>query len=136
MEEYNASLFAKDGHVLGQLTFDQEGNIPVSFNTKVTEDMTVYIQWNAAYIMTFEFNGGINAYDSESTSMDSPLVTEGNNLIQFAPSTEGEFITLTKEGFTFDGWYYEDTFDTLVGPEDTTPAQNITLYAKWVPVNP
>ena len=39
----------------------------------------------------------------------------------------------TKAGYTFDGWYKEDTFATLFNFAGATmPAQNLTLYAKYV----
>ena len=39
----------------------------------------------------------------------------------------------TKAGYTFDGWYREDTFATIFNFANATmPAQNLTLYAKYV----
>ncbi len=38
---------------------------------------------------------------------------------------------LEKEGYTFDGWYLEDTFVTPFDFEDDTITSDITLYAKW-----
>ncbi len=38
---------------------------------------------------------------------------------------------LEKEGYTFDGWYLEDTFVTPFDIETDTITSDITLYAKW-----
>jgi uncharacterized repeat protein (TIGR02543 family) len=38
---------------------------------------------------------------------------------------------LEKEGYTFDGWYLEDTFSTPFDIETDTVTSDITLYAKW-----
>ena len=39
----------------------------------------------------------------------------------------------TKTGYTFDGWYTDDTLETEFDPE-VTITDNITLYAKWNPI--
>ena len=67
--------------------------------------------------------------------------------IACAPDTYSELPKVTKDGFTFGGWYYDKEFFDIVDIEKTneiTPQQDydddgcvigykdITLYAKWV----
>ena len=67
--------------------------------------------------------------------------------IACAPETYSELPVITKDGFTFGGWYYDKEFSDIVEIEKTneiTPQQDydddgcvigykdITLYAKWV----
>lgn len=53
---------------------------------------------------------------------------------------EGEKITLTAmqevTGWTFDGWYSDDTCNTKVNDPYRMPANNVTLYGKWTKVEP
>lgn len=37
----------------------------------------------------------------------------------------------TREGYTFSGWYYDDTTFDSPWSETVIPASNLTLYAKW-----
>lgn len=39
--------------------------------------------------------------------------------------------TPNRIGYTFEGWYLEDTFTTLVTSIDPTTITDVTLYAKW-----
>ena len=96
-----------------------------SFATKVTEiakgstgNITLYAKWNLeTYTITYELNGGTNVADNPA----------GYN-------AENETITLkeaTKTGYTFGGWYKEDSFATKVTEIAKGSTGNVTLYAKW-----
>jgi len=128
----NTNLLLKDGYVYGGASYDEAGLQEVGIDEVVEDDVKVYIQWVAAYTITFDFGGGTHQYYEEDTSMDVTLIPAGNLLIGYAPSTSGDIIDLTKDGYIFDDWYYEDTFTTPVGAEDLTPADDITIYAKWI----
>ena len=42
--------------------------------------------------------------------------------------------TPSKPGYTFDGWYAEETFETKVTTFGTMPASNVTYHGKWTPI--
>ncbi|MGN8896422.1 InlB B-repeat-containing protein [Flavonifractor sp. HCP28S3_F3] len=39
--------------------------------------------------------------------------------------------TPVKEGYTFGGWYLDETLETAVGEDAVMPAQALTVYPKW-----
>ena len=85
----------------------------------VTADTNLYAKWTInQYTITFNSNGG-----SEVTSQ-----TLDYNSLADEPTA------LTRQGYTFAGWYKESE---LINPwdfaTDKIPAENITLYAKWTP---
>ena len=82
------------------------------------QNLTLYAKWTLnSYNVTFDAQGG-SAVAGKTVAYNA-LVTQ--------PSDP------TKAGYTFGGWYREAActtawdFDT-----DTMPAQNLTLYAKWI----
>ena len=86
------------------------------FTTKVTEDMVLEARWTSdsakKWVVTFDSNGGNNIAN---------LNVEGGKKIVDIPSP-------TREGYTFEGWYYNDVkfdFSTVI-------TSDITLVAKWV----
>ncbi len=88
------------------------------FDTKVTEDITLVAKWQGAqtgdYTVTFNSNGGSDVADGYANS----------GQVVGMPSTP------TKAGYTFDGWYSDETCTQAY--DFTTPVTgNITLYAKW-----
>lgn len=86
-------------------------------NSVLENDVNVYAYYQliedvtTEYRVSFETNGG------------SPVEDIVTSLIETEPKT-------TKTGFTFDGWYTEETFQHKVTfPYEVTKDQ--TLYAKW-----
>lgn len=61
--------------------------------------------------------------------------SNGGTEVPMDTTSSGQPITAPEEpekhGYTFAGWYEEDTFDTLY-TFDTMPSSPITLYAKWI----
>lgn len=45
------------------------------------------------------------------------------------------FPTATRENYKFDGWYTESVGGTLASATDKMPANDVTYYAHWTPVN-
>ena len=84
----------------------------VNFPFEVTKDITLYAKWEEnTYNVHFELNGGKGVNDLKTNEI----------LIEPIP---------TKEGYTFLGWYLEETFINKVNfPFEVT--KDITLYAKW-----
>ena len=84
----------------------------VTFPYEVTQNITLYAKWEKnTYNVHFELNGGEGVSDlNVSVINEEPIPT--------------------REGYTFLGWYLENTyFNKVTFPYEVT--QNITLYAKW-----
>lgn len=68
-------------------------------------------------LVSFELNGGTGSFPAQTLPFGSYLELIGEPI---------------KDGYTFEGWYYEEVFTTLYLSQIIT--SNITLYAKWEPV--
>ncbi len=69
------------------------------------------------WTINYELDGGTNSPDNPATYRYS----DGTVTLK-AP---------TKEGYTFEGWYLEDTFSTKIGALEASEMREITIYAKW-----
>lgn len=118
----------KDGGVaawrfMGWFT-EADGGVKVE-TVPVAEDgdtLLLYAQWERTYTATLHLDGG------ELLGEDGVAITE---LVE----TEDTLVDLSgyvpeRLGYTFDGWYQEETFETKV--EELTFDQNHELYAKWL----
>ena len=93
------------------------------FSQKVTsivagtaEDVTLYAKWSVAdYNVTYVLDGGVNAEANPATVKMADSVT-----LQDA----------SKEGFEFQGWYTEETFENKVEKLENVTS-DVTLYAKF-----
>jgi uncharacterized repeat protein (TIGR02543 family) len=91
----------------------------------VTSNVTLTAQWTGVtYTVLFEYNGRTGG-DSDASK-------------QF--TTGGTAITLptpTRTGYEFGNWFSNVALTTLVGSAGANyePTTNLTLYAKWNPVN-
>lgn len=85
------------------------------FSTQITSDTKVYAKWTAKdYEVSF-----ITEHGKTPTSQNVPYNKTATN--------PGE---LTAEGYTFDGWYTDNTYSTKF--DFSTPiTSNTTVYAKW-----
>ena len=82
---------------------------------------TLYARWESEYLVTYVANGGMEPEINPSRwSSDSAAYT-----------LKG----LEKVGYTFDGWYADSTFKTLVKELAKDRRDDITLYAKWITNN-
>ena len=111
---------------------EEVAGIQVEETTTVTstEDHTLYAHWTVEeYTVTTNANGGtipttenwINASGDETATK---TVTYD--------STYGNLPTPTRIGYTFDGWYTEETSGTEVNSDTTVViTNNCTLYAHW-----
>ena len=94
---------------------DEACNNVYDFATAVTSNITIYAKWSIeSYTVSFDVKGGNETIDSQTVEYNGTITK---------PSDP------TKEGYTFGGWYLEQTFDT----QATTGAisSDTTLYAKW-----
>lgn len=83
----------------------------------------------AICLFLFVFSGG-----KESTVS---FETAGGSTIEAVQVAEGESINSpanpVKDGYSFDGWYADPNFTTPV-TFPLSPSEDMTLYAKWVPM--
>ena len=69
------------------------------------------------YSITYNLDGGVN----------SP-----NNPATYTAGEELTFEPATKDGFTFDGWFYDPSFTAKATGITATTYGDIVVYAKWV----
>jgi chitinase len=109
----------KEGYTFGGWYSDQELTTEYMFSTMPSEDIELYAKWTInQYTISFDVDGG-------TTVM--PITQDYNTLV-----TEPE--EPTKEGFTFGGWYMNPEL-TILYVFTTIPANDVTLYAKWIEID-
>ena len=94
---------------------DEAHKTKFDFSTPITGDTTIYAKWTANdYEVSF-----ITEHGDPPTSQNVPY-----------NGTAKDPGKLTEEGYTFDGWYTDDTYSTEF--DFTQPIKrNTTVYAKW-----
>ncbi|WP_208587761.1 cadherin-like beta sandwich domain-containing protein, partial [Gracilibacillus suaedae] len=86
----------------------------------VTEDTKLYAKWKISnYEVSFETNGG------SAVSQQSVPYQEKVNEPE-APE---------RTGYTFAGWYTDETYETVWDFEEDVVTEDTTLYAKWLSNN-
>ncbi|MDD3129814.1 MAG: leucine-rich repeat protein [Candidatus Izemoplasmatales bacterium] len=106
----------KTGYTFAGWYSDLELSSVFNFDSLPDEDITLYAKWLVnSYTVTFETNGGsiIN------------LITQDYDTDLIEPAEP------TKIGCIFDGWYSDSNLITSYH-FTTVPAENITVYAKWI----
>ena len=115
----------RTGYVfVGWFTGAERGEEIVSTTeVKITENQTLYAHWTANnYIVRFDTNGG------ESLSEPTKEVTYDN--------AYGDLPRTTRIGYTFAGWFTEETGGTEITlTTKMTLANDHTLYAHWTANN-
>lgn len=112
----NPTDITKEGHELVGWYYDSDFQVIFNFNyIKVTKDYTLYAKWKKQkYLVNYEVNGG-SFIESQEIYWNEYLSLPSNPI---------------REGHTFAGWYYDDTF--LIPFDSALPIKNkMTLYAKW-----
>ncbi len=111
----------KDGFNFGGWTLVNSSEDIYHITTMPAEDITLYPIWTSGYVATF--------------------ISDGTAVTDYSKAyTTGDTIdkpTLTKEGYTFDGWTVTNTnTDEHITPEpEVMPGYNITFTAKWTPIS-
>ena len=98
---------------------EKDGGTQVTKDTVVTASHTLYAHWKAStYTVTFEAN--------EGTAEPKPQTV-------IYGSTYGKLPTLTRDGYTFAGWFTEQNGGTKVMADTKVKtAKDHTLYAYWM----
>jgi|GEM_PF-5874911 len=108
----------RDGYTFAGWFTDPNGGAKVEQGDVVTASHTLYAHWTAkTCTVTFNANGG--------------TVTPAEQTVTYG-STYGELPTLTREGYTFAGWFTKKDGGTQVTKETVvTTVADHTLYAHW-----
>ena len=109
----------KEGYTFAGWYTDETFKTEWNFDTDKmpSKDITLYAKWNVNnYNVTYDSNGGTSV-PQESVEYNAKV----------SKPTDP-----TKEGYTFAGWYTDETFKTEWNFDtDKMPSKDITLYAKW-----
>jgi uncharacterized repeat protein (TIGR02543 family) len=113
---------AKEGAAFdGWYTEEAGGGDEFTADTEVTEDITVYAKWiSIPCIVSFDVNGG------DGPTPDPVTVDYGATLGDDMPTDPA------RTGYTFGGWYTEQSVSGSVFTASTPVIANITVYAKWI----
>lgn len=84
-------------------------------NENITSDVTLYAKWNETFAVTFNTMGG--------SELDTVSVESGETI--------DEPTSPAKEGYTFGGWFKEDTCENEWNFDSDIVSAQIKLYAKW-----
>ena len=105
----------EEGYTFDGWYADDNYSKKFDFTKPITSNTTVYAKWTAKdYEVSFITEHG-NAPTSQNVKYNGTATDPG---------------TLTEEGYTFDGWYTDDTYSTEF--DFTQPIKrNTTVYAKW-----
>ena len=104
----------KEGYTFDGWYTDKELTTKWDFKEVVKADMTLYAKWILnEQTVKVETNGG--------TKVEDIKVPYGETINE---------PTSTKEGYTFDGWYTDKTYQTKWDFKNAVKA-DMTLYAKW-----
>jgi uncharacterized repeat protein (TIGR02543 family) len=143
----NLSVFARFTINTYTITFDSDGGSLVSpitqdFNTAITSpsnptrdgytfntwdttvptimpasNTTIKALWNLIdYVITYDLDSGVNGNNPNTYNIEDEVIT---------------LLSATKVGFTFNGWYREGSYTTLVTTINANELKDITLYAKF-----
>ncbi|WP_461257448.1 InlB B-repeat-containing protein, partial [Treponema sp. R80B11-R83G3] len=122
-----ANTFTRSGYVFVGWALSESGSMEFADEAIVRNltmieggTVTLFAQWLPAYSIFFIANDGI-------PSPTSPIVISQGNKITEPPS-------MTKTGYTFDGWYKESDFLNKWNFTNDIPISDTTLFAKWIPV--
>ena len=97
---------------------DKDTNQPVeTIPTNATGIKNIVAQWAKEYTVSFNANGGTETFETRTVTYGNPY---------------GELPTLTREGYTFEGWFTAEKDGTQVMNDTVvTIADDHTLYAHW-----
>lgn len=121
-DDYNASVSApsdptREGYTFAGWYSDVGLTSAYTFSTMPAQSITLYAKWTInQYTITFDSNGG--------SSVTAITQDYGTEVAEPTPPTQS--------GFVFSGWYSDDVTFNNAYSFTTMPAQNITIYAKWV----
>ena len=115
---YLPTIDNDDAYIFYGWYSDPECEIEYTFGAMGGENLKLYGYFlPKAFWIMYNLDGGTNADNPYAFTIESDTIT---------------LIDPTKDGYTFDGWYDNDSFSGSAITEITSGTyQNIVLYAKW-----
>jgi len=98
--------------------YDEACTQSVNLSLMPAENITIYAKWS------------INQYSLRTINAWADQTTD-SQVVYNSPLTLHD-LTGTRTGYTFTGWYTEQTFTNEVVTGTPMPASNLVLYAGWV----
>ena len=99
---------------------DGGGNVVTSISEDEDDDITLYAQWTAVFLITYENELGANSNPTEYAE-DSTFPVS--------------IVSLSFGGFKFGGWYDNEYFTGAAVTKIFGTEGNVTLWAKWIKVS-
>ena len=99
--------------------FDSWENVPATVTADVS---TIHAVYKTTYTINFYETGGTEVAD---------IAADDKYYVYGEGKTAAALPTPTKSGYTFGGWYKENTLSTAAGDIDGDAWGNVTYYAKW-----
>lgn len=113
----------KDGYTFAGWFTSQALDIAFNFDqAQIESNITLYAKWNEVIVDPKTYTV---TFVTLSDSVIEPYLQVSNNSIINEPETP------SKDGYTFIGWYLDDTYSEIWDFEVDLVTSNITLYAKW-----
>ena len=110
-----------DGYAFGGWYTEAACQNPFNFETAITEDKTLYAKWTVVpYTITYKMDGGEN-----SDANPASYTIEDETIVLKDPKE--------RDGYQFDGWYYDSEYSHLATQISGGTVGNVSLYAKWIP---
>ncbi|MCQ2576644.1 MAG: InlB B-repeat-containing protein [Treponema sp.] len=129
----------KDGYVFAGWYADKEctGSL-IDYDNRitVTKDVTVYAKWVTSCKVSFDTNGG-SSVSSETVLGEIYFRYDSSSFYLEEYGSSGIFIeNPEKAGYKFAGWYAdkECTGSRIDYYNRITVTEDVTVYAKWIPV--
>ena len=118
----NANTFTREGYKFAGWNTQPDGTgTHYTDQQKVTlnGNTTLYAQWNAAYTVTFDANGGNGTMQSQPFEHGKSQKLTSNSF--------------TRSGYTFTGWNTkaDGSGTSYTNGQTITPTSNLMLYAQW-----
>ncbi|MGL4981275.1 MAG: InlB B-repeat-containing protein [Treponemataceae bacterium] len=104
----------RKGYLFGKWCIDFDAVEPFDFDTKITEDITLYASWIKVCVVSFDTDGG--------SIVDDQIIAVGEKVIY--P------LTPNKDNFTFTNWY-KDSKKTELFDFNTNVLKDLTLFADY-----
>ncbi|MCR4926477.1 MAG: InlB B-repeat-containing protein [Lachnospiraceae bacterium] len=108
---------------------DYTGSAVTAIDPSLKKNLKYYAKWEfPSYKITYQLNNGTNAADNPAK-------------FQAVPGTSYQAVLkpATRDGYIFDGWYYDAKFKNALSSNDAgteyylVASAKVTVYAKWIP---
>lgn len=105
------------------------GSAVTAIDPSLKKNLKYYAKWQfPSYKITYKLNNGTNAADNPAD-------------FQVVPGTSYQAVLkpATRDGYIFDGWYYDAKFKNALSSNDAgteyylVASAKVTVYAKWIP---